>query len=55
MKQARAHLLDTEPFENAFGPKAKRKRPKLLAVDYESLLKKADGSQGKLLLLIFLF
>ncbi|TYI85018.1 hypothetical protein E1A91_D05G408700v1 [Gossypium mustelinum] len=44
-KQARAHLLDTEPFENAFGPKTKRKRPKLLAVDYESLLKKADGSQ----------
>eukprot|EP00262_Sarcandra_glabra_P013480 TRINITY_DN3742_c1_g1_i1.p1 TRINITY_DN3742_c1_g1~~TRINITY_DN3742_c1_g1_i1.p1 ORF type:complete len:530 (-),score=100.74 TRINITY_DN3742_c1_g1_i1:140-1729(-) len=44
-KQARAHLLDTEPFEDAFGPKKKRKRPKLLACDYESLLKKADGSQ----------
>ena len=49
MKQARAYLLDTEPFEDAFGPKRKRKRPKLLAVDYESLIKKADGSQGKLL------
>ncbi|OVA13235.1 GTP binding domain [Macleaya cordata] len=44
-KQARAHLLDTEPFKDAFGPKRKRKRPKLLAADYESLLKKADGSQ----------
>ncbi|XP_002528567.2 nuclear/nucleolar GTPase 2 [Ricinus communis] len=44
-KQARVHLLDTEPFEDAFGPKRKRKRPKLLAADYESLLKKADGSQ----------
>ncbi|XWS11058.1 hypothetical protein CRYUN_Cryun38cG0051000 [Craigia yunnanensis] len=44
-KQARAHLLDTEPFKDAFGPKRKRKRPKLLAVDYESLIKKADGSQ----------
>ncbi|GMI63665.1 nuclear/nucleolar GTPase 2 [Hibiscus trionum] len=44
-KQARAHLLDTETFEDAFGPKRKRKRPKLLAVDYESLVKKADGSQ----------
>ncbi|XP_077216030.1 nuclear/nucleolar GTPase 2-like [Tasmannia lanceolata] len=44
-KQARAHLLDTEPFEDAFGPKKKRKRPKLLACDYESLLKKVDGSQ----------
>ncbi|XP_058078063.1 nuclear/nucleolar GTPase 2 [Magnolia sinica] len=44
-KQARAHLLDTEPFEDAFGPKKKRKRPKPLACDYESLLKKVDGSQ----------
>ncbi|KAK9088423.1 hypothetical protein Scep_027505 [Stephania cephalantha] len=44
-KQARAHLLDTEPFGDAFGPKKKRKRPKLLALDYESLVKKADGSQ----------
>ncbi|KAK6946738.1 Nucleolar GTP-binding protein 2, N-terminal domain [Dillenia turbinata] len=44
-KQARVHLLDTEPFESAFGPKTKRKRPKLMAMDYESLVKKADGSQ----------
>ncbi|XP_040989206.1 nuclear/nucleolar GTPase 2-like isoform X1 [Juglans microcarpa x Juglans regia] len=44
-KQTRVHLLDTEPFGDAFGPKAKRKRPKLLAADYESLVKKADGSQ----------
>ncbi len=46
LKQARVHLLDTEPFGDAFGPKTKRKRPKLLAADYESLAKKADGSQG---------
>lgn len=46
LKQARVHLLDTEPFEDAFGPKTKRKRPKLLAADYESWAKKADGSQG---------
>ncbi|CAA2938492.1 nuclear/nucleolar GTPase 2 [Olea europaea var. sylvestris] len=44
-KQARVHLLDTEPFADAFGPKTKRKRPKLVASDYESLLKRADGSQ----------
>ncbi|CAL4939361.1 unnamed protein product [Urochloa decumbens] len=44
-KQARAHLLDVEPFEHAFGPKGKRKRPKLTALDYESLLKKVDDSQ----------
>ncbi|KAK6157419.1 hypothetical protein DH2020_011667 [Rehmannia glutinosa] len=45
-KQARVHLLDTEPFTDAFGSKSKRKRPKLLASDYESLVKRADGSQG---------
>ncbi|KAF4369182.1 nuclear/nucleolar GTPase 2-like [Cannabis sativa] len=44
-KQARVHLLDKEPFQDAFGPKTKRKRPRLLAADYDSLLKKADGSQ----------
>ncbi|KAK7324588.1 hypothetical protein VNO77_28268 [Canavalia gladiata] len=44
-KQARVHLLDREPFQDAFGPKTKRKRPILLAADYESLVKKADGSQ----------
>ncbi|XP_062082436.1 nuclear/nucleolar GTPase 2-like [Humulus lupulus] len=43
--QARVHLLDREPFQDAFGPKTKRKRPRLLAFDYDSLLKKADGSQ----------
>lgn len=44
-KQSRVHLLDREPFSDAFGPKTKRKRPSLLASDYESLAKKADGSQ----------
>ncbi|KAI4374704.1 hypothetical protein MLD38_012667 [Melastoma candidum] len=44
-KQARVHLLNREPFADAFGPKSKRKRPSLGATDYESLLKKADGSQ----------
>lgn len=47
LKQARVHLLETEPFSDAFGPKKKRKRPNLLAMDYESLVKKADDSQGK--------
>ncbi|KAF1898059.1 hypothetical protein Lal_00032823 [Lupinus albus] len=44
-KQSRVHLLDREPFTDAFGPKTKRKRPTLLAADYESLVQKADGSQ----------
>ncbi|KAK6134511.1 hypothetical protein DH2020_031745 [Rehmannia glutinosa] len=35
-----------KPFTDAFGSKSKRKRPKLLASDYESLVKRADGSQG---------
>ncbi|KAB2615861.1 nucleolar GTP-binding protein 2 [Pyrus ussuriensis x Pyrus communis] len=34
-----------ETFSDVFGRKTKRKRPKLLAADYESLAKKADGSQ----------
>ncbi|KAK1650048.1 hypothetical protein QYE76_067853 [Lolium multiflorum] len=44
-KDGRAHILDTEPFEHAFGPKGKRKRPKLSSLDYESLIKQADNSQ----------
>ncbi|XP_047086785.1 nuclear/nucleolar GTPase 2-like [Lolium rigidum] len=44
-KDCRAHILDTEPFEHAFGPKGKRKRPKLSSLDCESLIKKADNSQ----------
>ncbi|KAF6161371.1 hypothetical protein GIB67_009250 [Kingdonia uniflora] len=44
-KQARVHLLDIESFEDAFGPKGKRKRPRLTVADYESLVNKADGFQ----------
>ncbi|XP_021754855.1 nuclear/nucleolar GTPase 2-like [Chenopodium quinoa] len=46
-KQKRVHLLDTEPFENAFGSKGKRKRPKLLVTDYQSLVQKADSLQDE--------
>ncbi|VVB00384.1 unnamed protein product [Arabis nemorensis] len=44
-KQARVHLLDMESFQDAFGRKTKRKRPKLVASDYEALVKKAAESQ----------
>lgn len=44
-KQTRVHLLDTEGFQDTFGPKQKRKRPKLLVDDYEALVQKASGSQ----------
>lgn len=46
-KQAKAHLLDTQPFAHAFGPKGKRKRPNLLVSDYESLLNRAGTSQDE--------
>ncbi|CAI9103454.1 OLC1v1001936C1 [Oldenlandia corymbosa var. corymbosa] len=46
-KQARVHLLETESFADAFGPKGKRKRPKLQVSDYESLVKRsAEGSNS---------
>ena len=54
VKQTRVHLLDRETFSDVFGPKTKRKRPKLLAADYESLAKKADGSQGNFFFLYML-
>ncbi|XP_010500925.1 PREDICTED: nuclear/nucleolar GTPase 2 [Camelina sativa] len=44
-KQSRVHLLDMEPFKDTFGSKTKRKRPKLVASDYEALVKKAAESQ----------
>ncbi|XP_024527850.1 nuclear/nucleolar GTPase 2 [Selaginella moellendorffii] len=44
-KQARVHLLDTEKFEDTFGPKKKRKRPKLGVDDYTSLVQKCANTQ----------
>ncbi|OIW11528.1 hypothetical protein TanjilG_26894 [Lupinus angustifolius] len=48
-KQARVHLLDREPFTDAFGPKTKRKRPTLLGPSsrlcvIESFEQKYDAS-----------
>ncbi|KAL3695758.1 hypothetical protein R1sor_009834 [Riccia sorocarpa] len=44
-KQTRVHLLDTEKFQDTFGPKNKRKRPKLAVDNYESLVEKVDAVQ----------
>ncbi|CAN8321621.1 unnamed protein product [Cochlearia groenlandica] len=44
-KVKEVHLLGMEPFQDAFGSKTKRKRPKLVASDYEALVKKAADSQ----------
>ena len=36
------NLLDVEKFEDTFGPKSKRKKPKLNQLNYESLFTEAD-------------
>eukprot|EP00250_Pteridium_aquilinum_P024420 c29055_g1_i1 orf=442-2277(-) len=46
-KQARVHLLDTEKFADTFGPKKKRRRPKLNIEDYEDLVQKTSDVQEK--------
>lgn len=43
-KYSRVHLLDTEPFEDIFGAKKKRKRPSLTARGLEELQQNADDS-----------
>lgn len=42
---ARVHLLDTESFENVFGPKKLRKRPNLSIVSYDELQKSAEEKE----------
>lgn len=46
LQQSRVHLLDTEKFDDTFGPKKKRRRPKLAVDDYETLVEKVNGVQG---------
>ncbi|XP_012560955.2 uncharacterized protein LOC100211559 isoform X1 [Hydra vulgaris] len=46
-KTARVHLLDTDSFDNTFGPKAQRKRPVIVAGDLEGLVALAEESQEK--------
>ena len=41
-KQARVHVLDTEPFESTFGKKRTRKRPNLKVTDMEAMVEKAQ-------------
>lgn len=43
-KYQRVHLLDTEKFENTFGPKNQRKRPNLKVRDLEDLSKLATDA-----------
>jgi nuclear GTP-binding protein len=43
-KFARVHLLETESFENTFGPKKQRKRPSLATGDLDSYVSSAQKS-----------
>ncbi|KAI8898141.1 P-loop containing nucleoside triphosphate hydrolase protein [Globomyces pollinis-pini] len=40
--EARMHLLEADPFDNTFGPKAQRKRPKLNVSDISELVNHAE-------------
>lgn len=42
---ARVHLLDTESFENVFGPKKIRKKPNLVVTSYDELQKLAEEKE----------
>ncbi|CAK9867986.1 unnamed protein product [Sphagnum jensenii] len=44
-KQKKMHLLDTETFQDAFGPKKKRRRPKLAVDDFHGLVQKVDETR----------
>lgn len=46
-KNARVHILDTESFENTFGPKALRKRPSLKHASLEDYISAVESSVDK--------
>lgn len=42
----RAHIVETEPFQVTFGPKAQRKKPRIVAGSFEELGKtSAEAAQ----------
>ena len=49
LQTARMHLLDVDPFQNTFGPKAQRKKPKITAISMDDLVSKSISSQGNCL------
>ena len=46
-KKAKVDLLKVQGFQDTFGPKAQRKRPRALAADYESLVKKVKKGEDE--------
>jgi nuclear GTP-binding protein len=45
-KVSRMHLLNVEKFDQTFGPKAQRKRPKLTVGSLDEFASKADSTLG---------
>lgn len=43
----RSHLLEVQPFENTFGPKSHRKRPKLSFGDVSEMVQVAEEGQAQ--------
>lgn len=43
---AQVNLLSMESFDDTFGPKKKRKKPNLIASDYDSLMEKTNEKTG---------
>lgn len=48
-KHSRMHILETDTFENTFGGKAQRKKPKLAIGSMEELMNKIDDTHGKMI------
>ena len=46
-KAKRSHLLATQPFNNTFGSKAQRKRPRLSSETYGDLLSSAQQTKAQ--------
>ena len=46
-KHQRVHILDTEPFENTFGKKSHRKRPRLSATHIQDLIEVAGKAEAE--------
>lgn len=48
-KHSRMHILETDTFENTFGGKAQRKKPKLAIGSMEELMTKIDDTHGNII------
>lgn len=46
LQQKKVHLLETESFEDTFGPKKKRRRSKLAVEDFAAFAEKVDKVRG---------